>query len=102
MSSAQIDALDLLDSYLADEKKWQYRRDFEPGDVMLLNNHIVFHSRTEFVNGEEIEDQRQLYRAWLSMPNSRPLADSMECFFGNVEAGAKRRGGVKEEFMLKD
>ncbi len=101
MSSEQIDALDTLDGLLADEEKWQYQRDFEPGDVLLLNNHIVLHSRTEFVNGDKLEDCRQLYRAWLSMPNSRPLAKSMACFFGNVEAGAKRRGGVKDEFMLK-
>lgn len=101
MSSEQVAALDTLDGYLADENNWQYRRDFEPGDVMLLNNHIVFHSRTEFVNGEALENCRQLYRAWLSMPNSRALAASMKCFFGNVEAGAGRRGGVKEEFMLK-
>ncbi|NNC89035.1 MAG: TauD/TfdA family dioxygenase [Akkermansiaceae bacterium] len=101
MTPQQIEALDLLDAYLADEKNWQYRRDFEPGDVLLLNNHIVLHSRTEFVNGEALEDRRQLYRSWLAVPNSRPLSESMRCFFGNVEAGAARRGGVKEEFMLQ-
>jgi alpha-ketoglutarate-dependent taurine dioxygenase len=99
MSEAQLTALDTFDSYLYDEQRWQYRREFERGDVLFLNNHVVLHSRTQFVDGQNAEQRRHLYRAWIAVPNSRPLAESMSCFFGNVEAGSQR-GGVKKEFML--
>jgi hypothetical protein len=102
LSPAQIDALDRLDRYLGDAQRWQYRRYFEPGDLLLLNNHVVFHSRTRFVNGNELASRRQLIRAWLAVPNSRPLATSMASFFGDTTAGARRRGGVKDDFMRAD
>ena len=98
LSDKQIAALDVFDSYINDEKNWQYRRDFELGDVLLINNHELFHSRTEFFNGESISDQRQLIRAWMAVPNSRPLSPQMACFFGNTEAGSFR-GGVKKQFI---
>lgn len=99
LSPLQLSALDTLDGYLNDAEDWQYRRDFDVGDVLFLNNHILLHSRTAFVDGETLDQRRQLYRAWMSMPNSRPLDESMACFFGNVEAGVAR-GGVKSEFMI--
>ncbi|OOZ47553.1 hypothetical protein BOW39_12970 [Solemya velum gill symbiont] len=98
MSESQIDALDTFDRYINDKESWQYRRHFQEGDVMFVNNHVLLHSRTEFINGEELHNQRQLYRAWMAVPNSRPLAESMKVFFGNVEPGSQR-GGVKKEFM---
>jgi alpha-ketoglutarate-dependent taurine dioxygenase len=98
LNEKQIAALDTFDSYINDASEWQYRRDFELGDVMFVNNHELFHTRTEFLNGENINDCRQLYRAWIAVPNSRALNESLACFFGNTAAGSQR-GGVKKEFI---
>ncbi|MEZ5490435.1 MAG: TauD/TfdA family dioxygenase [Gammaproteobacteria bacterium] len=98
LTERQIEALDTFDRYINDQDSWQFRRDFGKGDILFVNNHELFHSRTEFVNGENIEECRQLYRAWIAVPNSRPLSSSMACFFGNTAAGSLR-GGVKEEFI---
>jgi alpha-ketoglutarate-dependent taurine dioxygenase len=101
MAKEQRNALDIFDAYLNDAENWQYRRQFDKGDVLFVNNHVLFHSRTAFIDGEDVKDRRKLYRAWMAVPNSRPLDKSMACFFGNVEAGAAR-GGVKDEFMVVD
>jgi alpha-ketoglutarate-dependent taurine dioxygenase len=100
MSARQLAALNRFDEYLYDAEHWQFRRQFQPGDVMLLNNHIVFHTRTAFRDGAQAEQKRQLYRAWMAMPNSRPVAASLQDFFGGTEAGSRRRCCVKAEFML--
>jgi alpha-ketoglutarate-dependent taurine dioxygenase len=96
----QLEALNRFDEYLYDAERWQFRRSFRPGDVLLVNNHIVFHTRTEFRDGEPAGQRRQLYRAWMAVPNSRPISPSLKDFFGNTEAGSRRRCCVKDEFLL--
>jgi len=99
MSPEKINALDVFDSLLYDSSKYQYRRQFKKGDVMFVNNHVLFHSRTAYVDGDSVETSRHLYRAWMATPNSRNLDPAMACFFGNVGAG-EQRGGVKKEFLI--
>lgn len=48
--------------------------DFRAGDIQLLNNHIVMHSRTGFEDHEDSDRRRRLLRLWTNMPNGRPLA----------------------------
>ncbi len=100
MSEAQLNALNVFDEYIYGADRWQFRRQFRKGDVLLLNNHIVFHSRTAFEDGAEVASKRQLYRAWMAMPNSRPLSPALHDFFGNVTAGSAGRCCVKHEFMI--
>jgi hypothetical protein len=100
MTESQLAALNTFDEYLYNAEQWQYRRQFQPGDVLLLNNHIVFHTRTAFEDGEDENKRRQLYRVWMAMPNSRPITEDLMDFFGNVAPGSKRRCCVKDEFML--
>jgi hypothetical protein len=47
--------------------------DLRAGDLQLLNNHTVLHTRTAFEDDEDPEKGRLLLRAWINMPNSRPL-----------------------------
>ncbi len=101
LTPVKLAALDAFDEYLYNAEQWQYRRQFEPGDVLLVNNHIVFHTRTAFEDGLEQHQKRQLYRAWMAMPNSRPISPELADFFGNFAAGSRRRCCVKDEFMLK-
>jgi hypothetical protein len=85
----QLEALDLFGK-LADELALDMT--FEPGDIQLLNNHLIYHSRTHYDDYEEKERKRLLLRLWLAVPGSRPLPDSYETLFGSIEPGAVRGG----------
>ena len=89
VTDKQWEALDLLQE-LGYELCLQHK--FEPGDIQFLNNHILYHARSAY---EDDEQQRLLYRIWLSMPNSRPLPGSHGVLFGATAAGALR-GGIRQ------
>jgi hypothetical protein len=48
--------------------------DLQPGDIQLVNNYTILHSRTEFVNGPEPHQQRHMLRLWLKFHRPWPLA----------------------------
>lgn len=89
LSGVQREAIELLMT-LADELSFEMR--FEPGDMQLLNNHVVYHARTAFQDDAGTGDVRLLYRLWLSMPNSRALPRGHELLWGSIEPGAVRGG----------
>jgi hypothetical protein len=89
LTAAQREALDLLMS-LADELAFAMR--FEPGDMQLVNNHVIYHARTAFEDDPGSGLVRLLYRLWLSMPNSRPLPSGHEVLWGSIAPGALRGG----------
>ena len=66
--------------------------ELEPGDVQLLNNHVVYHARTDLRGRSAPGRDRFLMRLWLSMPNSRALPPGFEPLWGAIEAGAPRGG----------
>ena len=68
---------------------------FEPGDIQLLNNHIVYHGRTAFKDDASSGHDRMLMRLWLSVPNSRALPEDHAVLWGDVRAG-KPRGGIAQ------
>jgi hypothetical protein len=98
LTKTQQEALDLLGVLSAE---LALDMSFEPGDIQLLNNHLIYHSRTRFEDYEERDRKRLLLRLWLSVPGSRPLPDGYEIVFGNVEAGAVR-GGVTSRDGWRD
>ncbi|MBT6723197.1 MAG: hypothetical protein HOB20_08200, partial [Planctomycetaceae bacterium] len=63
-----------------------------PGDIVLLNNWITYHRRTEFTDFEEPAKRRHLLRIWLAAPNSRALDEMFRANYGAVEAGEIRGG----------
>jgi len=89
LTPAQREAIELLMA-LADELSFAMR--FEPGDVQLVNNHVIYHARTAFEDDAGSGRVRLLYRLWLSMPNSRALPPGHEVLWGSIEAGAPRGG----------
>jgi hypothetical protein len=64
----------------------------EPGDIQLLNNHVIYHGRTPFEDDPSSGRDRLLLRLWLSMPNSRALPAGHEVLWGRIDAGALRGG----------
>jgi hypothetical protein len=93
LTAAQQEALDLLDRLLPDPR-FCFSMQLEPGDMQLLNNYVVLHSRTDFEDHAEPERKRHLLRLWLAIPESQPLPDQWETYFGDVRAGSVR-GGVR-------
>jgi len=89
VSVAQWEALDLL-SDLADELSFEMT--FTPGDIQFVNNHVIYHARTEFEDDARSGHDRLLLRLWLSMPNSRALPVGHEVLWRSIEAGALRGG----------
>ncbi len=87
----QVEAIDLLHE-VAEELC--VRADFEPGDLQLINNHVIYHGRDAFEDGEGGHD-RLLLRLWLSMPNSRPLPKGHAVLWGATDPGAPR-GGIAQ------
>jgi hypothetical protein len=92
MSTAQNEALDLLAEVA--EEVCLYAP-FVPGDIQLLNNHVIFHGRTAYENDAAGGQERLLFRLWLSMPNSRRLPRGFDCLWGSVEPGALRGGVIQ-------
>jgi hypothetical protein len=91
LTPAQQAAIDLFDE-LAGSPEFHFSTLFQPGDLQLVNNHILYHSRTAFEDYPEKERQRHLLRLWLSVPNSRPLSPALSTIYGSGDAG-KLRGG---------
>jgi hypothetical protein len=89
LTALQREAIDLLMT-LADELAFEMR--FEPGDIQLVNNHVIYHARTAFEDDAATGQVRLLYRLWLSMPNSRALPAGHEVLWGSIERGALRGG----------
>lgn len=91
LSSRQREALDLLDQ-LAEDPGLHLEIDFQPGDIQLVNNHVLFHDRTAFEDWPEPERRRHLLRLWLAPIGAQPLPPVFAQRFGSVTPGA--RGGV--------
>ncbi len=63
MDDALAEALDAVDTVCADEAIW-FEAPLERGQIQYLNNHEVGHYRSEFVDHEDPERRRHLYRLW--------------------------------------
>ncbi|MFB6787495.1 TauD/TfdA family dioxygenase [Streptomyces olivaceus] len=76
--------------------------EFQPGDLQLINNHLVLHGRTTFDSSEGSDTGRHLLRMWWSVPTSRPLPPEFEAAWGTREPGtlrgAARRWQLQGEF----
>ena len=91
LSAAQVAAMDLLDD-LCNDPEIHLAMDFRPGDIQLLHNHQILHSRGDFENWPERERHRHLLRLWLAPPEARPLPEVFAPRYGGVTPG--ERGGI--------
>ena len=91
LTGKQIEAMKLVNS-LASDPRFHTSMMFEPGDIQFLNNHVVYHARTEFDDFDEEDRKRHLLRLWLSVPNSRTLNEGMQPVYRDLAGGAVRGG----------
>jgi len=92
LTEAEHEALRMLLA-VAEEQSFEMR--FAPGDIQLLNNHVVYHGRTAFKDDASTGQDRMLMRLWLSVPNSRALPEDHAVLWGDVSAG-KPHGGIAQ------
>lgn len=71
LSAVRAEALEIMER-VAYELCFEMR--FEPGDMQFLNNYVILHDRTPYVDWEEPERKRHLLRLWLRTPGARRLA----------------------------
>jgi hypothetical protein len=64
-------------------------------DIQLVNNHVIYHARTEFQDDPAASADRLLLRLWLAMPNSRALPEGHEILWRSIAPGAMR-GGIAQ------
>lgn len=72
LSPAQRAALETFIGHALREDL-QLGMDLEPGDIQLLNNSVILHARTNFIDHDEPERRRHLLRLWLNVERGRPV-----------------------------
>jgi hypothetical protein len=92
MTPAHDEALD-LHAKLCEELC--FTMELEPGDWQLLNNHVIYHGRTHYEDGDGLDQDRLLLRLWLSTPNSRALPAGYLPIWGTTAPGVPR-GGIAQ------
>lgn len=92
LKQQQLEALDFLDMLCADPAL-HLDMDFRPGDLQLLSNHFILHSRTAYEDWEQTQKRRHLLRLWLSCPGGPDLPPFMYERFGVTASG--RPDGIR-------
>jgi hypothetical protein len=102
LSERQIRLIDLIDQLCADPR-FCFSMHLAEGDLQLLNNFVIVHSRTAFEDFDAPDEKRHLVRFWLNLPQAQPLPDTWLKAFKDTRAGAVRGGvrgsGVTGEFI---
>ncbi|HEX2200266.1 MAG TPA: TauD/TfdA family dioxygenase [Burkholderiales bacterium] len=98
LTQQQREAMDLIDE-LCNDPAIHLSMDFRPGDIQLLHNHQILHSRGDFENWPEPERHRHLLRLWMAPPEARPLPEVFAPRYGSVTPGD--RGGIVLGTRLK-
>jgi hypothetical protein len=92
LTAEQVEALDLVER-LAESDEFRLDMDFRPGDVQVVHNHVLLHSRSAYEDWEDPARKRHLLRLWLSAHGARPLPPVFEERYGPVGDG-RPRGGI--------
>jgi hypothetical protein len=91
LTAVQREAFEYLDAVVR-RPDLMYCMQLEPGDLQLLSNQTMLHSRTSFEDHPEGSKKRTLYRLWLATPDSRRLPCGWEHHYGTREPGTVRGG----------
>ena len=93
LTERQRETMDAMDAILQ-RPDVMFTMWLEPGDMQLMNNHTMLHSRTDYVDFDAPERKRLLHRLWLAPPDSVRLPESWGDFYRATEPGAVR-GGIR-------
>ena len=91
LTARQNEALDMVQS-LADHPRFKLEMDFRPGDIQLVNNLVILHTRMAYRDWPEPERKRHLLRLWLSVPDGWQLPDPFYDRYGTDPLTGRPRG----------
>jgi alpha-ketoglutarate-dependent taurine dioxygenase len=91
LTREQVEVMDEIDAILQ-EPGFALQMAFEQGDIQLLHNHQILHSRNDFENWPDPKLQRHLLRLWIAPLTARPLPAYFDSRWGSVTPGD--RGGI--------
>lgn len=91
LTEPQHEALDLVQT-LADDPRFKLEMDFRPGDIQLVNNLVLLHSRTAYEDWPEPARRRHLLRLWLSIPDGWPMPDAYHARYGTDPQTGRPQG----------
>ncbi|MGI9325664.1 MAG: TauD/TfdA family dioxygenase [Pseudomonadales bacterium] len=74
-SDAERAALTCVEE-IANQSDLQLTFKQEPGDVLFINNLAVMHRREKYIDAEDEDRKRMLYRMWINLHESRPLVST--------------------------
>ena len=83
LTERQLQAMELLES-IANDPEFHLEMDFRPGDIQLLNNATILHSREEYEDFEEPERRRHLLRLWLAAHDFVSVEEGLRGGMGKV------------------
>ena len=87
LSAEEREAIDFL-AEVASRPEIHLDMDLQPGDIQFLNNRLILHARTDYVDRLEPHRKRHLLRLWLMMPQWPARAEAM-----NFRTRLDRAGG---------
>ncbi|MBH67306.1 MAG: hypothetical protein CMM58_03035 [Rhodospirillaceae bacterium] len=93
LTDKQIKTMDALDKIIM-RPTLMYRMYLEPGDMQILNNYTMFHSRTHYEDFQNEQQKRCLFRLWLTPPDAIRMPSSWRVLYRSIEP-ATVRGGIR-------
>ena len=91
LTPLQVEAMDHLDALAADPRI-HLDMEFRPGDIQVLCNHSILHSRTSYEDWPDVERRRHLLRLWLACDDGPELPEAMIDRFQGLTAGGRPDG----------
>lgn len=102
LTDLQKELIDVLDTFWTDSR-FCFSMKLDEGDMQLVNNYVVVHSRTDFEDFDDPDEKRHLLRLWMCLPQAQALPDSWREAFTDTRAGAVRGGNrgsnITSEFL---
>mgnify|MGYP001193521163 CR=1 FL=1 len=95
LTNRQIEALDTINT-LAEELCFE--QILEPGDLQMLNNHVTYHSRTEYRDNTAAGYGRFLLRLWLTTSGSSRLPKNQATLWSSDELTQSKLSEISADF----
>ena len=76
LTGSQFAAMQLIET-IANDPAFHVEMDFQPGDIQLLNNAVMLHSREAYEDAPEPSRRRHLLRLWLAAHNFTSVDDTL-------------------------
>jgi len=98
LTQAEQDLYDLIDELTADPA-YRFSMDFRPGDIQFLSNHVVMHDREAFVDHDDPNEKRKLYRLWLTLDEPEDVYEYVQRWIGVGRVVGMFSGRILNEYL---